>query len=204
MPGIRLLCLVLALLGAALATSAHGDAPSEEPVPPPDRLDWWREARFGLFIHWGLYAIPAGRVGRGRRTTPSGSATTAQIPRRRRTTSSPPQFNPVKFDADDLGAHREGRGHEVHRHHRKHHDGFCLWDSTQTDCDVMAHALTGGTSCAELADACRKHGLRICCYHSIMDWHHPDYLPAARLGARDRPEGDADFDRYVRLPARAR
>ena len=76
----------------------------------------------------------------------------------------------------------------------KHHDGFCLFDSGLTDYDVMSTPFKRDIM-AELADACRRAGLRICWYHSIMDWHHPDYLP--RRGWESRSADGADYDRFV-------
>jgi alpha-L-fucosidase len=76
----------------------------------------------------------------------------------------------------------------------KHHDGFSLFDSAHTEYDMMSTPFQRDIM-AELAEACRRHGLEICWYHSIMDWHHPDYLP--RRGWDDRPTDGADFERYV-------
>ncbi|MCA8967931.1 MAG: alpha-L-fucosidase, partial [Planctomycetes bacterium] len=77
----------------------------------------------------------------------------------------------------------------------KHHDGFCLFDSAHTDFDVMSTPF-GRDIIRELADAARAEGLQIGFYYSIMDWHHPDYLPRRGWEEADRPAGDADFERY--------
>ncbi|OVE79222.1 alpha-L-fucosidase, partial [bacterium I07] len=78
----------------------------------------------------------------------------------------------------------------------KHHDGFCLWDSKQTDFDVMSTPFKRDIL-KELAEACRKHGLKLCFYHSIMDWHHPDYLPRRSWETERSTEG-ADYQRYIK------
>ena len=92
------------------------------------------------------------------------------------------QFNPVKFDADAWSARGEGRRHALHRDHQQApHDGFALYDSLVSDYDVMATPFKRDIL-AELAAACTKHDVRLCFYHSIMDWHHPDYLPRPRVG----------------------
>ena len=75
----------------------------------------------------------------------------------------------------------------------KHHDGFCLFDSKYTDYDVMSTPFHRDIM-KEMAEACRKQGLVICWYHSIMDWHHPDYVP--RRDWETRPATGANFDRY--------
>jgi alpha-L-fucosidase len=77
----------------------------------------------------------------------------------------------------------------------KHHDGFCLFDSKMTDYDIMDATPFKRDIMKELADQCRKQGIKMCWYHSIMDWHHPDYLPRRRWEKRSA-EG-ADFSRYV-------
>jgi len=158
------------------------------------RMDWWREARFGMFIHWGLYAIPAGEwKSRPVRGIGEWIMHYAQIP----PAEYEPlvgQFNPVKFDAEAWVKLAKGAGMKYIVITSKHHDGFCLFDSAYTDYDVMSTPF-GRDILRELADACRRHGLRMCWYHSIMDWHHDDYLPRRPWDPRP-PEG-ADFDRYV-------
>jgi len=78
----------------------------------------------------------------------------------------------------------------------KHHDGFALFDSEVSEFDVMATPFERDIM-AELAEACRRHGLKMCWYHSIMDWHHPDYLPRRGWEVADRPAEGADFDRFA-------
>ncbi|MFG0283794.1 MAG: alpha-L-fucosidase [Phycisphaerales bacterium JB039] len=159
---------------------------------PDDRMDWWRQARFGLFIHWGLYAVPAGKWGE-RDTHGEWIMTTAQIPVEEYE-QFVPQFNPVNFDADEwcLLAKQAGMKYIVIT--SKHHDGFCLFDSEYTDYDIMSTPFARDIM-KELADACRRHGLKICWYHSIMDWHHPDYLP--RRNWEDRSAEGAEYSRFV-------
>ncbi|MBX3403514.1 MAG: alpha-L-fucosidase [Phycisphaeraceae bacterium] len=156
-------------------------------------MAWWREARFGMFIHWGLYAVPGGEWG-GKTHYGEWLRSSAQIP----LAEYQPlleRFNPVKFDADAvvLAAKNAGMGYIVIT--TKHHDGFCLFDSAHTEFDVMSTPFKGDIM-REMADACRRHGLRIGWYYSIMDWHHPDYLPR-REWETDRPTEGADFERYV-------
>lgn len=161
--------------------------------PPDSRMAWWREARFGMFIHWGLYAVPGGEWG-GKTHYGEWLRSSAQIPLAEYTPLIE-RFNPVEFDAEAivLAAKNAGMGYIVIT--TKHHDGFCLFDSAHTDFDVMSTPFKRDIM-RELADACRKHGLRIGWYYSIMDWHHPDYLPR-REWETDRPTTGADFERYV-------
>jgi alpha-L-fucosidase len=162
---------------------------------PDPRLDWWREARFGLFIHWGLYAVPAGEWN-GRTDYGEWIRHTGKIPldvydqlRAR--------FNPTKFDPDGWVRLAKQAGMKYIVITTKHHDGFALFDSKQTDFDVMSTPFRRDVMKA-LADAAAKEGIRICWYHSIMDWHHPDYLPRRDWEAASRPEAGADFERYLR------
>jgi len=156
-------------------------------------MAWWREARFGLFIHWGLYAVPAGEWG-GETKYGEWIRATARIP-------LPVydqfvgRFNPLKFNAEEWVRLAKDAGMKYIVITSKHHDGFCLFDSQYTDFDVMATPF-GRDILKELSQACRKAGLKMCWYHSIMDWHHPDYLPR-RDWETDRPIEEADFDRYV-------
>jgi alpha-L-fucosidase len=157
-----------------------------------DPMEWWREARFGLFIHWGLYAIPAGEWN-GETNHAEWIRTTAQIPLETYN-KFVPQFNPVKFDADAWVTMAKNAGMKYIVITSKHHDGFCLFDSKHTDYDVMSTPFQRDIM-KELSDACRKQGLKMCWYHSIMDWHHPDYLPRREWEKDRSPEG-ADFDRF--------
>ncbi|WP_394792961.1 alpha-L-fucosidase [Armatimonas sp.] len=158
------------------------------------RLAWFREARFGMFIHWGLYAVPGG-VWKGRDIGGVGEwiYNSAQIT----VADYEPlqqQFNPVKFSAKEWVATAKDAGMRYMVITSKHHDGFCLWDSKLTDWDVMGTPFKRDIL-KELAVECQKQKIKLCFYHSIMDWHHPDYLP--RRGWDKRPVAEANFNRYI-------
>ncbi len=159
-----------------------------------ERMKWWRGARFGMFIHWGLYAVPAGEWN-GKPVPGAGEwiLNGAQI----KPEDYEPlqkQFNPVKFDATRWVEIAKNAGMKYIVITSKHHDGFCLWDSKLTDWDVMDSPFHRDIL-MELANACEAAGIRLCFYHSIMDWHHPDYLP--RRAWDTRPTEIADYNRYV-------
>ena len=147
-----------------------------EPLTPfaDDRMAWWRDARFGMFVHWGLYSILAGEWG-GRTDYAEWIRNNAKIPVGEYEKLLP-RFNPTRFDADRLASLAAGAGAKYLVITTKHHDGFCLFDSKRTDWSVM-HTPYKRDIMRMVADACRRHGVRPCWYHSIMDWHHPDYLP---------------------------
>jgi alpha-L-fucosidase len=191
---------MLATLIAALAVSTPAlqggvmDYTKESPADREKRIKWFREARFGMFVHWGLYAIPAG-VWKGK-NHPGASEwllNTAQI----KIADYLPlldQFNPVKFEARKWAKIAKGAGMKYLVITSKHHDGFGLWHSKQTEWDVESTPFKRDIL-RELAAACKAEGIKFCLYHSIMDWHHPDYLP--RRAWDPRSEIKPNFDNYV-------
>jgi alpha-L-fucosidase len=182
--------------------------PATLPVDPAHdaRMGWWREARFGMFIHWGLYAIPAGEwPGKGNHHG-EWIRDTAKIPLAEYETLLP-KFNPVKFDADAWVKLAQDAGMRYLVITSKHHDGFCLFDSKHTEWDVMSTPFKRDLM-KELAAACKRASvpatggpgvapIRFCMYHSIMDWHHPDYLPRRPWEKETRGTDGANFDRFV-------
>ena len=135
-------------------------------------MQWWREARFGMFVHWGPVSLKGTEIGWSRG---------AQVPAEEYDQLYK-QFNPQKFDADQWVAVAKAAGMRYLVFTSKHHDGFCMWDSEFTDYDIMATPFARDVL-RELADACRRHGIRFCTYHSICDWRHPDY-PLGSPGGR--------------------
>lgn len=170
-----LAALVLAAAPLAGAPDSANDA----------RTAWFRDAKFGLFIHWGVYSM-IGREEWARQLL--------QIPLAEYQDYAD-NFNPVKFDADAWVALAKEAGVKYIVITSKHHDGFCLFDSALTDYDV-AKAKYGRDILAQLAAACKKAGMPLGFYYSIMDWHHPDYLPR-RDWEKNRSVKGADFNRYM-------
>ncbi len=183
----------------SLASCAGGVRESGPPAPAErghergyERMQWWREARFGLFVHWGLYALPAGEW-QGERGHGEWIRDSARIPRAEYERLQA-RFDPQRFDADAWVALAREAGMRYLVVTSKHHDGFCLFDSAETEWDVMATPFRRDVL-AELSAACARGGVRFCAYHSIMDWHHPDYLPR-RPWESERASAGADFERY--------
>jgi alpha-L-fucosidase len=181
---VRLLArlgLLLLLLGG---WKALADAPAQsKPTAEAVRLDWWRKARFGMFIHWGPVALKGTEIGWSRGQ---------EVPTEEYD-SLYKQFNPAKFNADEWMkiARKSGMKYVVFT--TKHHDGFCMWDTKATDYSV-SHSPFGRDVVKELAAACKRQGLVFCAYHSICDWHHPDY-PLGSPGGRTKKSAP-DMDRY--------
>ncbi|MBL8724925.1 MAG: alpha-L-fucosidase [Planctomycetes bacterium] len=187
--------LVAALLLAACSSTGQSPDPAAPPSPQDQRMAWWREARFGMFIHWGLYAIPAGEW-QGKKDYGEWIRDSARIPVDVYDQFQP-KWQPAQFDADAWAKLAAAAGMKYLVLTSKHHDGFALFDSKATEWDVM-NTPHGRDICKELAAACARHGVRFCTYHSIMDWHHPDYLPRRPWEAAQRSAEGADFERFER------
>lgn len=134
-------------------------------MPPRfgDGRDWFFEKRFGLFVHWGLYALPAWQEQQQWR---------ASVPRRDYEKLRE-RFNPTRFDPNAWLDLAEATGMRYLCVTTKHHDGFCLWDTQQTDYNAVKCG-PGRDLVREYVEACREFGLRVGFYYSLMDWHHPD------------------------------
>ncbi|MBN2207324.1 MAG: alpha-L-fucosidase [Candidatus Aminicenantes bacterium] len=177
--------------GAAAAACFLG-LPLDAAPPPaadgrisPERTQWLRDAKFGLFIHWGVYSV----LGREEWARQLLHVPLAEYDR------LVAAFNPTSFDADAWVALAAEAGVKYIVITSKHHDGFCMFDSRLTDFDIMSGPY-GRDILAQLAAACKRRKMPLGFYYSIMDWHHPDYVPR-RDWETDRPAEGADLNRYV-------
>ena len=159
---------VVAIVLIVLSLSGCQTKTKEDASSTTSRMKWWEDARFGMFIHLGLYSIPAGEWN-GATNHAEWIRTTAQIPIEVYDTLVK-HFNPVNFNADQWVKTAKDAGMKYIVITSKHHDGFCLFDSQFTDFDVMSTPFKRDIL-AELAEACHKQGMVLCFYHSIMDWH---------------------------------
>ena len=156
-----------------------------------NRTAWFRHARFGMFIHWGLYAIPA----RGEWVRTNEEMTPEQYLRYF------DEFDPVDYDPAKWAKAAKAAGMQYVILTAKHHDGFCLFDSAYTDFKSTNTKL-GRDIVRDFVDAVRAEGLRVGLYFSILDWHHPDYphYGDEKHPMRNNPacsnEG-RDFNRYL-------
>jgi len=167
------------------------------------RLDWWRKATFGMFIHWGVYAVPAGTY-KGKPVGGIGEwiMRRAQIPVAEYRAFAK-QFNPVKYDPDSWAALAEEAGMKYMVITSKHHDGFALFPSAVTDWDVADATPYGKDLIGPLAEAARRHGLKFGLYYSqAQDWTHPG---GAKAGMKDGQGWDGahkgSFDTYLKTIA---
>jgi len=189
--------LVALLIATGCNQNVQVASAGKKELTQDERMDWWRDARFGMFIHWGLYSVPAGtykgeRVdGIGEWIMHHGRIPVAEYEK------FAAQFNPLGFKADEWVRLAKSAGMKYIVITSKHHDGFCLWDSQVTDWDIMDATPFQRDILKELSQACKKHGIRLCFYHSIMDWHHPDAQAPFYPNYNDTSQSNPNFDRYV-------
>jgi alpha-L-fucosidase len=183
---LALFLLLMPCLSIAQESKAEKDA----------RMAWWRDATFGMFIHWGLYAIPAGTWGgvplsKGR--IGEWIMHDADIPVADYEKLAA-EFNPIHFNAAQWVSIAKNAGMKYIVITSKHHDGFSIWDSEVATYDVMDASPFKRDILMELKEACDAAGIKLCFYHSIMDWHHPDAESPKDYTHQNNP--DADWNRY--------
>jgi alpha-L-fucosidase len=192
-------CL-LALL--PLALPAQTTAPRPPDPAREKRLEWFRDAKYGLFIHWGLYAVPAGEW-QGKRSLGLGEwiMNRSKIPVRDYEKLAS-QFNPVKFDADGWVQLAQDAGMKYIVITSKHHDGFAMFKSKVSPYNVADATPFKRDVLKELADACAKRGMRLGFYYSqSQDWHEKDGAGNTwDFGPDQTPDGKdlKNYDSYLR------
>ncbi|HPC60059.1 MAG TPA: alpha-L-fucosidase [Verrucomicrobiota bacterium] len=184
--------LVASLVAATLPGVSSSALAAESQKEKDQRMKWFREARFGMFIHWGVYAVPAGewegKTNYGEWFMEETKMPVSQYEQFAR------QFNPVRFNAREWVRMAKEAGMKYIVITSKHHDGFAIYPSQLTDWCIKSTPFQHDPL-KELAEACREAGIRLCFYYSIMDWHHPDW--GTRRAWHDKASGKPDMDRYV-------
>jgi alpha-L-fucosidase len=158
--------IMIILLACLLAVPQISNAqlPKETEAQKALRLKWWTDARFGMFIHWGLYALPARHE---------------WVKNRERLTNEQYQkyfdmFNPDLYDPHEWAKMAKAAGMKYVVLTAKHHEGFCLFDSKFTNYKAT-NTPYGKDLIKEYVEAFRAEGLKVGFYYSLIDWHHPDY-----------------------------
>ncbi len=183
-----LLGLSVALAGRTTAADLPQKAPRDANRQHDARLAAWRQARFGMFIHWGPVSLKGTEIGWSRG---------AQVPVDEYD-SLYKRFNPVKFDAGQWVSIAKQAGMKYLVLTTKHHDGFCLFDTRQTEHNIM-HSPFGRDVVKELSEACRKQGIAFGTYYSVCDWHHPDFPHGSPGGTSLKPHPNLDrYEQYLR------
>jgi len=167
--------------------------PGETKAARDARMAWWREAKFGMFVHWGVYSVPAGKYGTN---TNYGEwiMNSAKIPVAQYQAYAK-DFNPVKFDAAKFVSAAKSAGMKYIVITSKHHDGFAMFDTKASDWSIVKATPYGKDPLKALAKECRKQGIKLGFYYSqAQDWNNGG--SAAHGGHWDKAQ-DRDMDDYV-------
>jgi len=181
----KLLLTSTIVILAIISTNASlmAQLPKETPQQKAARMQWWTDARFGMFIHWGLYALPARHewVKKHERMTNEEYQKYFEI------------FDPDMFDPHEWALMAKEAGMKYAVITTKHHEGFCMFDSKYTEYKVT-NTPYGKDIIRKWVDAFRAEGLHIGFYYSLLDWHHADYTID-----RNHPQSPATDEEYIRL-----
>jgi alpha-L-fucosidase len=182
---IRQLLLAFLLLFKAAPSLAQQDY-----QPSPENLEnreWFQDAKFGLFIHWGIYST----LGDGEWVMQ------VQSIDKKTYQKVAPFFNPIEFDAEEWVRMAQAAGMKYITITAKHHDGFAMFDSQLTDWDIMDRTPYRKDIMKALAEACGKHDMGLFFYYSQLDWYQDDYYPRGQTGrAAGRPDR-GDWEEYL-------
>jgi alpha-L-fucosidase len=182
--------LLLGLLSPIHAQEKPSQEYSDAYAKLMQRTEWWRDARFGMFIHFGAYSVAA----RGEWVKSTERLTTEQYQQ------YVDIFNPLDFDAKKWAKLARAAGMKYAVLTAKHHDGFCMFDSKLTDYKVSTR-FGGRDIVREFLDAFRAEGLKVGLYYSLIDWHHPDYPNVGNHPQRDDKEyakKNFNWDNYLK------
>jgi alpha-L-fucosidase len=165
-------------------------APPAQLPKPSDREQaqkWFRDAKFGMFIHWGVYSVLAdGEWVMNEKKIPVSEYE-----------KLPPKFNPTEFNAAEWVALAKSAGAKYITITSKHHDGFAMFATKQSDWNIVDRTPWKKDPLKMLAEECQKQGIKLFFYHSQLDWRHPDYFPLGRTGrTAGRPEG-GNWTKYL-------
>ena len=195
----------MALLSGGYVSAANSDSDTggtnymdETPAQRDARLKWWSDARFGMFIHWGLYSVPAGEY-KGQTNYAEWFLEETQMPVSQYEKFAD-QFNPTNFNARAWVKAAKYAGVKYIVITSKHHDGFGMYRSDLTDWCIKRTPFQRDPL-KELAAACKAEGVKFCLYYTIMDWHSPDWgirRPWNDVAAKDGPPDMDRFEDYMK------
>jgi alpha-L-fucosidase len=173
----------------AFALARHPAARAQDTVPP-ERLaarQWFQDAKFGLFIHWGVYSL----LGQGEWVMQNRKITVPEYEWLAGT------FNPVKFDARAWVDLARAAGVRYITITSRHHDGFSMFKTATSPYNIVDWTPFHRDPLIELADECRRQGIKLFFYYSQLDWHHPDYWPRGSTGLETGRPAQGDWNRYL-------
>jgi alpha-L-fucosidase len=182
-----LMIFVTALLFAqTMAQNSNSSADSKQ---NDTRMQWWKDAKFGMFIHWGIYSVPSGKWGE---TTTYGEwiMHSAKIPRAEYAALAK-QFNPIKFNAEEWVKLAKDAGQKYIVITSKHHDGFAMFGSKASEYNIVDATPFKRDILKELAEACRKQDMKLGFYYSqAQDWYHPGGAVSGNVEWDETHKGD--------------
>ena len=176
--------LILILL---LSLTSFGQ---EKYIPTKENLEareWFQDARFGLFIHWGVYSV----LGDGEWVMNNQNISIKEYEK------LSTFFNPVYFDAEEWVLMAKNAGMKYITITSRHHDGFSMFDSKASDYNIVDRTPYGKDVLKMLAEACRKHDIKLFFYYSQLDWYRDDYFPRGRTGTGIEGRGEGNWDDYI-------
>jgi alpha-L-fucosidase len=183
--------LAVSLLGLIAGAGHPGDQPaSQSPATSEENAQarrWFKDAKVGLFIHWGIYSLLA----KGEWVMDNDRIPIVEYAK------LPPLFDPTRFDAHAWVTLAKSAGAKYITITAKHHDGFCMFGSNLTDYDIVDTARYHKDPLKALADACHQEKIKLFFYYSLLDWHHPDYFPGGKTGQSAGRPAKPDPARYV-------
>ncbi|MDF7807183.1 alpha-L-fucosidase [Pontiellaceae bacterium B12219] len=202
---MRIKCIYGTLLGALLSPALMAAETEswtyikETPEQHAAKMEWWNAARFGMFVHWGVYSVTGGEY-KGKMPTNSAEwmMNKARIPIAAYKTENVDKFNPSGFDAKSFVLLAKEAGMKYIVITAKHHDGFAMFHSKASPYNVVDATPFKRDVMMELAEACREEGIRFGFYYSqCQDWHHPGGIGNTWDDSLER----VSFDEYVREKA---
>ncbi|MGD1980970.1 MAG: alpha-L-fucosidase [Flavobacteriaceae bacterium] len=163
---------------------------AQEYQPSPENLEaraWFQEARFGLFVHWGVYSL----LGDGEWVMNNQNISIEEYEK------LPTFFNPIDFNPVEWVTMAKEAGMKYITITSRHHDGFSMFDSKMTDYDIVDRTPYGKDVLKLLAEECRKQGIKLFFYYSLLDWNRDDYFPRGRTGNGIQGRGEGNWENYI-------
>lgn len=179
---------ILILIGVLMLSQLNNAQSTYEPTN--DNLKarkWFSEAKFGLFIHWGVYSV----LGDGEWVMENQSISKKAYER------LPSFFNPIEFNAKEWVKMAKSAGMKYITVTSRHHDGFSMFDTKVTDYNIIEKTPYKKDVLKELAEACKEEGLQLFFYYSLVDWYRDDYFPRGRTGNKIGGRGKGKWEDYI-------
>ena len=176
--------IILVIMISGLLNSQKNYIPTEENLKA---REWFQDAKFGLFIHWGVYSI----LGDGEWVMNNQNISIDEYEK------LPSFFNPINFDAEEWVLMAKNAGMKYITITSRHHDGFSMFESDASDYNIVKKTPYGKDILKMLSKACKKHDIKLFFYYSQLDWYRDDYFPRGRTGTGIKGRGEGDWNNYI-------